>query len=215
MFLVQIAITRLAICLNMNEAFLGSKLLNPFHNRKFNLEQIFIQHNGLSVADSPISTDDSKRVYFNIMSNLAYIDILHGISLEDYPNHFFMIFDLMSTQQLSVEFIHPELTNYFVSIELKFSVALAHNVETFIIDEKASTYYIDSAPKVSKNRILTKFQRCSALQYAFRGVYAADNFPTDFTDNSFIIVKNSTSTSFGTHWVLLCPKRSKLFLQIP
>ncbi|XP_075241774.1 uncharacterized protein F54H12.2-like [Convolutriloba macropyga] len=82
-------IRRLAICLNTNEAFLGSKLLNPFHYRKFNWEQICIYRNGLPVADSPISTDDSKRVYFNTMSDLAYIDNGHGISLEDYPNHFY------------------------------------------------------------------------------------------------------------------------------
>ena len=33
---------RLTICLNTNEAFLGSKQLNPFHFRKFNLQQICI-----------------------------------------------------------------------------------------------------------------------------------------------------------------------------
>ena len=48
-------IRRLAIRSNTNEAFLGSKLLNPFHHGKFNLEQIFIYRKGLSVADSPIS----------------------------------------------------------------------------------------------------------------------------------------------------------------
>ena len=85
-------IKRLAICLNKNEAFLGRKLLNPFYYRKFNLEQNCIYRNGLPVADSPISTDDSKRVYFNTMSDLAYIDNGHGISLEDYPNHFFFGF---------------------------------------------------------------------------------------------------------------------------
>ena len=70
------------------------------------------------------------------MSDLAYIDNGHGISLEDYPNHFIMVFVLTSTQQASHDFIHPELTNCSVSIELKFSAALAHNVEIFIIGEK-------------------------------------------------------------------------------
>ena len=104
-------IRRLAICLNTNEAFLGSKQLNPFHFRKFNLEQICIYRNGLPVADSPINTADVKRLYFNTMSDLAYIDNGHGISLSEYPNHFIMVFDLTSTQQASHDFIHPELTN--------------------------------------------------------------------------------------------------------
>ena len=148
-------IRRLAICLNTNEVFLGSKQLNPFHFRKFNLEQICIYRNGLPVADSPINTADVKRLYFNTMSDLAYIDNGHGISLSEYHNHFIMVFDLTSTQQAPHDFIHPELTNCSISIELKFSTALPSNIEIFIIGEKASTIFIDSPRRVSKNHILT------------------------------------------------------------
>ena len=89
------------------------------------------------------------------MSDLAYIDNGHGIKLSEYPSHFIMVFDLTSTQQASHDFIHPELTNCSISIELKSSVALPSNIEIFIIGEKASTIFIDSARKVSKNHILT------------------------------------------------------------
>ena len=147
-------IRRLAICLNTNGAFLGSKQLNPFHFPKFNLEQICIYRNGLPVADSPIKTTDDKRLYFNKMSDLAYIDNGHGIKLSEYPRHFILVFDLTSTQQASHDFIHPELTNCSIAIELKFSVALPSN-KLFVIGEKASTIFIDSARKVSKNHILT------------------------------------------------------------
>ena len=148
-------IRRLAICLNTNEAFLGSKQLNPFHFHKFNLEQICIYRNGLPVADSPINTTDDKRLYFDTMSHLAYIDNGHGSKFSEYPSHFIMLFDLTSTQQASHDFIQPELTNCSISIELKFSVALPSNIEIFIIGEKARTIFIDSARKVSKNHILT------------------------------------------------------------
>ena len=70
---------------------------NPFHFQKFDLEQLYIYRNGLPVADSPISTTVNKRLYFNTISGLAYIDNGHGISLSDYPNHFIMVFDLTST----------------------------------------------------------------------------------------------------------------------
>ena len=103
------------------------------------------------MADSPISTADDKRLYFNTISDLAYIDNGHGISLTDYPNHFIMVFDLTSTQQASHDFIHPELTNCSISVEFKFSVALPNNIEIFIIGEKASTIFVDSARRVSKN----------------------------------------------------------------
>ena len=148
-------IRRLAICLNTNEAFLGNNRRNPLHFRKFNLEQIYVYRNGLPVAVSPISTADDKRFYFNTISDLAYFDNGHGISLTDYPNHFVMVFDLTSTQQASHDFIHPEPTNCSISVELNISLASPNNIEIFIIGEKASTIFVDSARRVSKNHILT------------------------------------------------------------
>ena len=116
-------IRRLTICLNTNEAFLGNNRKNPISFRKFDLEQIYIYRNGLPVADSPISTSEDKRLYFNTISDLVYIDNGHGISLTDYPNHFTKVFDLTSTQQASHDFNHSELTTSSISIEMKFSAA--------------------------------------------------------------------------------------------
>ena len=106
------------------------------------------------MADSPISTADDKRLYFNTTTDLAYIDNGHGISLTDNPNHSIMVFDLTSIQQASHDFIHPELTNYSTSIESKISVALPNNIDIFIIGEKASSSVVDSARRVSRNHIL-------------------------------------------------------------
>ena len=106
-------IRRLAICLNTNEAFLGSKQLNHFHFRQFNLEQICIYRNGLVVADSAINATEDKRLNVNTMSDFAYIDNGHGIKLSEYPKHFTMVFDLTNTQQVSHNFIHPELIKLF------------------------------------------------------------------------------------------------------
>ena len=131
----------LVLCLNTNQAFLGNNRQNPFHFRKFYLEQIYIYRNGMPVADSPISTNDDKRLYFNTTSDLVSIDNGHGISLTD-PNHFIIVFDLTSCQQASYDHIHPELTNCSISIELKFSAALPNNIEIFIIGKKASTFLL-------------------------------------------------------------------------
>ena len=122
---------------------------------EFDLEQIYIYRNGMPVADFPISTNDDTCLYFNTISDLACTDNGHGISLTDYPNHFLMVFDLTSTQQLSHDFVHPELTNCSISIELKFLAALPNNIAIFIIGEKASTSFVDSASWVSKNHNVT------------------------------------------------------------
>ena len=148
-------IRRMAICMTTNSAFVGHNRTNPFHYQKFDLNQISIYRNGLPIADSPISTVNDKRLYFNTLSDLAYIDNGHGINLEDYPHHFVMVFDLTSTQQASHDFIHPELTNASIAVELKFTNPLPDNIEIFIVGEKASTIYIDSDRKISKNMPIT------------------------------------------------------------
>ena len=87
------------------------------------------------------------------MSALAYVENGHGIPLSEFANHYIMVFDLTSTQEATHDFIHPELTNSSLSVELNFDAALAHNVEIFFLGEKASTIYIDYARNASKNAL--------------------------------------------------------------
>ena len=68
---------------------------------------------------------------------------------------------------------------------------------------------------MDEDNLNSLIQRCSELKNKFRGVYAADNFPTNLTDNSFIIVNISTSASIGTHWILLCQKDKKIIFADP
>ena len=87
------------------------------------------------------------------MAALAYVENGHGISLSDFPNHYIMVFDLTSTQEATHDFIHPELTNSSLSVELKFGAALPRNIEILFLGEKCSTVYIDSSRNVSKNAL--------------------------------------------------------------
>ena len=85
------------------------------------------------------------------MSALAYVENGHGIPLSDFALHFIIVFDLTSTQEATHDFIHPELTNSSLSVELKFDFDLPNNIEFFLLGERFSTVNIDSARNVSKN----------------------------------------------------------------
>ena len=144
-------IRRLIIALCAGDAFIGTNTVNPFNYRKFGLREITVFQNGFTTAGTPMSTIDNKRLYYNSMSALAYVENGHGIPLSEFSNHFIMVFDLTSTQEATHDFIHPELTNSSISVDLKFDTALTNNVEVFFLGEKSSTVYIDSARNVSKN----------------------------------------------------------------
>ena len=57
-----------------------------------------------------MSTTVNKRIYYNTLEALDFVfKNDHGISLANYHNHYFMAFDLISTQEALHDFIHPEL----------------------------------------------------------------------------------------------------------
>ena len=147
-------IRRLASAMNTNAAFVGNRVQNPFWYQKFDLSEITIYRNGLPIAGTPTSTIDDKRVYFSSLGSLAYIENGHGIPLNEFPNHYILVFDLTSTQEASHDFIHPELTNASITVELKFGTALGANTEILMLGEKTSTLYINSDRNVSKNTLL-------------------------------------------------------------
>ena len=147
-------IRRFVIAMSTNAGFLGAKRTNPFHYQKFDLNSITVYRNGYPVAGTPLETDNDKKVYLNSLEALAFEQHGHGIPFEDYSNHYLMVFDMTSTQQASHDYLHPELTNASISLSLRFSSALTNNTEIFLLGERASTIYIDSARKVSKNVFL-------------------------------------------------------------
>ena len=132
------------------DAFNGTNTVNPFNYRKFGLREITVFRNGFATAGSPMSTIYIKHLYYNSMSALVYVENGHGIPLNEFSNHFIMVFNLTITLEATHNFIHPELTNSSISVKLKLDTALTNNVEVFFLGEKSSTVYIDSARDVSK-----------------------------------------------------------------
>ena len=59
---------------------------------------------------------------------------------------------------------------------------------------------------MDEDQIYIHVQKCKHLKFKFRGVYAADNYPLNFSVNSFIIVNASRADSIGSHWVLFAKR---------
>ena len=149
-------VRRMIIAMATNQAYLGTNRTNPFHCQKFNLSQFFVYRKGQTIVGTPVSTTFNHRIFFNTLEALDFIDKGgDGITLDNYPNHFILAFDLTSTQEASHDFIHPELTNCSISVQLTFDGALAANVEILFLGERSSTFYVNSERRVTKNSIIT------------------------------------------------------------
>ena len=160
-------VRRMVIAIATNQAYLGTNCTNPFHCPKFNLSQIVVYRNGHLLLKHRSQQIFNHRIYFNTLEALDFLDKGgHGINLDNHPNHFALVFDLTSTQESSHDFIHPELTNCSISVQLTFDGALAANVEILFLCEKSSKFYVNWERKVTKKLNYHLPHRWRVLKYA-------------------------------------------------
>ena len=154
-FFAKEPVRLMILAMSSNTAYLATNRTNPFHYQNFQLNEIIVYRNGLPLAGTPVSSADNKRIYYNTLEALDFVfTIIHGIILAKYHNHYYMAFDVTSNQEASHEFIHPELTNCTISVELKFHALLGENVELLFMGERASTVYVRSDRKIAKNTLM-------------------------------------------------------------
>ena len=114
----------------------SQQLDNKAGNKKIFSQRKLFEDLLLQCLQVPMSTSENKRLFCNSRGALAFIENGHGISLADFPSHYTMVFDLTSTQEATHDFIHPELTNSSLSVELKFGAALANDIEILFFGRK-------------------------------------------------------------------------------
>ena len=75
-------------------------------------------------AGSLVATTSNQRIYFNTLEIQDFHDKgEHGITLDHYPDHLILVFDLTSTQKASHDFIHSERTDCSTLVQQTFQGA--------------------------------------------------------------------------------------------
>ena len=100
-------IRRVAIAMNTNSAFTGSFTENPFWYQQFHLRQIKILRGGQPIVD--FDTADNCRLYVTTMKAMNFQDDIPSIPIDDFKDHYVLVFDLTSMQDNTVKCHYPEL----------------------------------------------------------------------------------------------------------
>ena len=96
-------IDRTAIAMNSNSAFTGSFKENSFWYQQFNLRDIRVLRGGqLSVNHD---TTDNCRLYVTILKSVNFQDDFPSIPVHDFKNHYVLVFDLTSMQDLTEQLL--------------------------------------------------------------------------------------------------------------
>ena len=112
---------RIAIAMNTNSAFTGSYTENPFWYQQFDLRQIRILIGAQPVVD--FDAANNCRLYVTTMKAMNFQDDIPSIPIDNFKDHYVLVFDLTSIQDATENCHYPELVGEPLRLELNFNFA--------------------------------------------------------------------------------------------
>ena len=142
-------VRRIAIAMNTNSAFTGSYIENPFWYQQFELRQIRILTGGQSIVD--FDAADNCRLYVTIMKAMIFQRDIHSILIDNFKDHYVLVFELTSMQEVTENCHYPKLVGEPLKLELNFTFPLEHVTELIVLGERMSLVAVDKFGVVGKN----------------------------------------------------------------
>ena len=142
-------VRRIAIAMNTISAFTGSYNENPFSYQQFDLRQIRILGGGQTIVD--FDAADKCRLYVTTMNASNFQDDIPWIAIDNFKDHYVIVFDLTSMQDATENCHYLELDGEPLSLELKFTFPLEHVTELILLGERMCSVLVDKFGVVGKN----------------------------------------------------------------
>ena len=143
------AIRRVAIAMNTNSAFTGSFTENPICYQQFDLTQIRILRGGQQIVD--FDTADNCRLYVTTMKAMNFQDDIPSIPIEDFKDHYVLMFDLTSMQEATESCHYSEIVGEPLRPEVNFTQPLENVTELIVMGERMSSVAVDKLGVAGKN----------------------------------------------------------------
>ena len=140
---------RSATAMNTNSALTGSYTENPFWYQLFDLRQIRILRGCQPIVD--FDTADTCLLYVTTMKAKNFQDDIPSIPIDNFKDHFVLVFDLPSMPDATENCHYPELVGEPLRMELNFNFPVEHFTELSVLGERMSSVEIDKFGDVGKN----------------------------------------------------------------
>ena len=135
--------------MNTNSAFTGSFTENPFWYQQFDLRQIRIFRGGQPIVD--FDTANNCRLYVTTMKAMNFQDDIPSIPLDDFKDHYVLVFDLTSMQDATEICHYPELVGEPLRLELNLTNSHENVTELIVLGERMSSVAVYKFGVVGKN----------------------------------------------------------------
>ena len=85
------------------------------------------------------------------MKAMHFNEDFPSLPMEDFQNHYILIFDLASLQDAAEDLHYPELSGESLRLEMFFQFPLEQVREVIVLGERLSNIQIDNFGSVAKN----------------------------------------------------------------
>ena len=141
-------IRRVAVEMSRNSTVAGSFYDNPFSYQQFNLRELRIIRGGRAIVS--LDTTSLCQPYVTTMKAMQFNEDFPALPMEDFQNHYFLVFDLTSLQDAAEQLHYPELSGESLRLEMFFQFPLEQLTEMIVLGERLSNFQIDKFGTVAK-----------------------------------------------------------------
>ena len=142
-------VRRIAIGLSTNSAFTRVHTGNLFWYQQFQLRQFRKLRGGQPIVD--FDAADNCLFYVSTMKANNFQDDIPSIPIDNFKDHYVLVFDLTSMQDATKNCRYPELVGEPLRLELNFTFPLEHVTELIVLGERMSSVAVDKFAVVGKN----------------------------------------------------------------
>ena len=142
-------VRRIAITMNANSALTESYTENPFWYQQFELRQIRILRGSQPMVY--FDAADNCRLYVTTMKAMNFQDDIPSIPIDNFKDHYVLVFDLTSMQDATENCHYPELVGGPLRLELNYTFPLQHLTELIVLGKRMSSVAVDKFGAVGKN----------------------------------------------------------------
>ena len=94
---------------------------------------------------------DNFRLYVTTMKAMNFQDDIPSIPIDDFKDHYVLVFDLTSMQDATEKWYYPELVGEPLRLELNFPHLLENVTELIVLGDRMSSVAVDKVGVVGKN----------------------------------------------------------------
>ena len=135
--------------MNSNSAFKGYFAEDPFWYEQFNLKDTRILRGGPPIVHH--DTTDNCRLYVTKMKAMKFQNDIPSIPVDNFNDHYVLVFDRTSMQDATEHCHYPELTAELLWLELYFSSPLENVKGVIVLGERMPSVAVDKSCVVRKN----------------------------------------------------------------